>query len=242
MKKKVLLTVGAMVVAGGIGLTLFQQNVVGANPKLTHEDIRTQVSAAYPGTITELEIVRKENRPIYEVEIELDDIEYVLEIDGNTGEVLKLERQEQMKKEVVKEEKKNDDDSQKEIELEKEVEVPKATNPTPSQPKKEVVSNTNQVVNQKPTQAANQNSSTKSNQSKTKTVISRDQAISIALAQFSGTVTDVDLEDDNNRLVYEIEIENGNSEAEIKIDAYTGQVIVIDIETDNDDDDDGDYD
>ena len=55
--------------------------------------------------------------------------------------------------------------------------------------------------------------------------ISQEQAIDIALAKAAGTVTDVELDDDDNELVYEIEIRNGNMEYDFKIDANSGAVI-----------------
>ncbi len=55
--------------------------------------------------------------------------------------------------------------------------------------------------------------------------LSQQQAIDIALAKAAGTVTDVELDDDDNELVYEIEIRNGNMEYDFKIDANSGAVI-----------------
>lgn len=43
-------------------------------------------------------------------------------------------------------------------------------------------------------------------------------------------IDDIDLEDKNGRLIYEVEIENGEREAEIIIDAYTGEVIFVEID------------
>ncbi|MBM7094285.1 PepSY domain-containing protein [Bacillus sp. H-16] len=59
--------------------------------------------------------------------------------------------------------------------------------------------------------------------------ISEDEAIEIALREFQGEVDDVDLEQKDGRLVYDIEIENDDTdvEADIIIDAYTGEVISV---------------
>src|SRR5699024_308535 len=54
--------------------------------------------------------------------------------------------------------------------------------------------------------------------------------IDIAQKQFSGTVAEIDLDEDDGRLIYEVEIERGNQEAEIEIDAITGKVLDVDID------------
>lgn len=55
--------------------------------------------------------------------------------------------------------------------------------------------------------------------------ISTEQAIKIAKAKASGTVTKVKLDKDDHRLVYEIEIKNGQTEYEFDIDAQTGEIV-----------------
>ena len=55
--------------------------------------------------------------------------------------------------------------------------------------------------------------------------ISQEQAIDIALAKAAGTVTEIELDDDDNVLVYEIEIRNGKMEYDFKIDAISGAIV-----------------
>lgn len=55
-------------------------------------------------------------------------------------------------------------------------------------------------------------------------------------------ITELELDEDDGRLIYEIEIESVNGEAEIDIDAYTGDIISISIDTEIGDDDDRDDD
>src|SRR5699024_2021150 len=62
------------------------------------------------------------------------------------------------------------------------------------------------------------------------TVISEQDARKIALKEFSGTIDDIELDEEDGRLIYEIEIEKGEREAEIEIDAHTGEIIVIEID------------
>ncbi|MGM8212469.1 PepSY domain-containing protein [Virgibacillus sp. W0430] len=62
------------------------------------------------------------------------------------------------------------------------------------------------------------------------TVIDSTEAIQIAQKEFPGTVISFELDENNNRLLYEIEIEAGKEEAEIEIDAYTGEVLVVEVD------------
>lgn len=69
-------------------------------------------------------------------------------------------------------------------------------------------------------------------------IVTEKQAIEIAKAKASGTVTDLELDEDDNRLIYEIEIRNGKMEYDFEIDATTGDIIKYeeDLNDDNDDD------
>ena len=59
-------------------------------------------------------------------------------------------------------------------------------------------------------------------------VLTREEAINIALAEVSGTVDRVETEIDNGRLVWKIRIVSGNTRSDIRIDDLTGQVTRID--------------
>ncbi|MCQ4088225.1 PepSY domain-containing protein [Saccharibacillus sp. JS10] len=69
------------------------------------------------------------------------------------------------------------------------------------------------------------------------------QAEEIALKQSGGgTVTDIDLEKEHGRFIYEIEVQTTQGEAKIEIDANTGKVLSYDVDFDDDYEDDGDDD
>ncbi|MFC4025346.1 PepSY domain-containing protein [Oceanobacillus longus] len=63
-------------------------------------------------------------------------------------------------------------------------------------------------------------------------VIGDEKARKIALENFNGTVTDFELDEDDNQLIYEIEVKNSNKEAEFEIDAITGEIIEMEIDKD----------
>jgi uncharacterized membrane protein YkoI len=61
-------------------------------------------------------------------------------------------------------------------------------------------------------------------------MLSHEEVREIALNEFDGIVTELELDEDDGRMLYEIEIENGEAEAEMLIDAYTGQIVMIEID------------
>lgn len=64
--------------------------------------------------------------------------------------------------------------------------------------------------------------------------ISAEEAIAIAMKSAQGTVTELELDEDDGRVYYEIEIEDGVFEYEFEIDAMTGEVIEWEKERDDD--------
>lgn len=262
MRKKLFVVLSVMAIAAVIGLTSSKFGVVSANPYYSVEDIKNQVSEMYPGEIMEVELEKEGKKPVYEVEVKVDGYEYELKIDGNTGQVLKLEEKQAIAK--------LDDDAKKEIEIEVEVddkeENSKETDNAKNNESKEKTNtpaitdkgnensksentqknsgNNNQNHHQKQHNNCDQcDDNNKMQHHKTshkKAVIGKDEAKRIALKQFDGTIKEIELDDDDNRLVYEIEVKRGNKEADIKIDAYTGKVLLLEIESDDDDYDDDD--
>lgn len=64
--------------------------------------------------------------------------------------------------------------------------------------------------------------------------IGNQRAKEIALNEFSGTIVEFELDDDDDRYVYEIEIKDGENEAEFEIDAVTGSILEMEIEVEDD--------
>ncbi|WP_170875214.1 PepSY domain-containing protein [Virgibacillus pantothenticus] len=63
-----------------------------------------------------------------------------------------------------------------------------------------------------------------------KVVINEEKATELALEKFSGSLDELELDEDDGRLVYEVKIVNGEDEAEITIDAFTGEILFTEIE------------
>ncbi|HLR74314.1 MAG TPA: PepSY domain-containing protein [Virgibacillus sp.] len=203
MKKKLIVTIGAVVCAVGLGVGIYQSDASAPSPNLSVDQIEQMVSDQYPGTITEIELEKEYNQLVYEVDIEDDGKKYELKLDANSGEVLKLEE----KVKSTKQEKMALNDDEQDEQKEKQSDQ-KATN-------KEKESD------------APAKSSTKDEQ---KTVIDVHDAVEFALKEFTGTVTEIELDEDDGRFIYEIEIKSGNEKAEFDIDVYTGEILSIEIE------------
>ncbi|MGN8644782.1 PepSY domain-containing protein [Gracilibacillus sp. HCP3S3_G5_1] len=59
------------------------------------------------------------------------------------------------------------------------------------------------------------------------TLISAEEARTIATNEYPGSITDFELDEDDGRYQYEIEIKTDNGEVDLEIDAYTGSIISI---------------
>ncbi|WP_197284395.1 PepSY domain-containing protein [Bacillus sp. JCM 19041] len=68
--------------------------------------------------------------------------------------------------------------------------------------------------------------------------ISEEEAKETALKEFKGTIVDIELDDDDGLLVYEIDIETDSQEGTVVVNAFTGEVESVSIEAQDDDDDD----
>ncbi len=88
--------------------------------------------------------------------------------------------------------------------------------------------NTNAQVNN-----TNTTNST-STQDQTTTIITEQEAIAIAQKKAQGTVTKVELDEDDNILIYEIDIKNGQTEYDFEIHATTGKILKYEMDRDND--------
>ncbi|MFS0675038.1 PepSY domain-containing protein [Ornithinibacillus sp. 179-J 7C1 HS] len=251
MKKKVIMTVSSVAIATVLGLGIYHSNAAQAEPKLSRGEIEALVTSQYPGTITEMELEKGFNKVIYEVEVESDGMEYEIKLDGNTGEVIKIEQRElrasaEGSTNVAVSEKNNtssddsgaktDDKNESTDKTNDDTTVPKEDDGTDDKDKEKVA-----------VQPDERN--TEKNANEKKTAIDSEAAMEIALAEFEGTIKELDLDEDDGRLIYEIEIKGTAGEAELDIDAYTGEIISISIDTelgtsidDNDDDDDDDDD
>ncbi|UQZ34905.1 peptidase M4 [Paenibacillus sp. PK3_47] len=71
-------------------------------------------------------------------------------------------------------------------------------------------------------------------------MITAAKAAAAATASVQGKVTEIDLDEDDGRFIYEVEVRNGRTKTEVGVDAYTAKVLYTDVDSDDDSDDDDD--
>lgn len=218
MKKKWFVITGVLAVIVALGIGLYQSGASQADSALNHEEVKSLILSQYPGEITELELDKEQSRAVYEIEIENDGMEYELKVDANSGEILKLKEKRIASKESEKET--VQEGPTEKITLENEQNNKQAQQAQKSNDKTKIESN----------EAKKETNEPKETKKSKNAVIDQKRAIEIALAEFPGKVEDVELDEDDGRLIYEIEIESGDLEAEFEIDAITGEIIVIEID------------
>lgn len=182
MKKWIVIpALAGAVVLGGVTMAANASNTEKSDAPVSEdilsiEQAESKAIETVGGKVTKVEFDRERSGDIYEVEVISDGVEYDLDIDAKTGEVLRTEID-------------DDDDSY----------------------------NTNQKA-------------TASDEK----LLTIDEVVAIALKKAKGTVTDVELDDDDGRMHYDIEIEDGKYEYDFEIDAVTGEV--LDFEKEREDD------
>ncbi|MFD1415184.1 PepSY domain-containing protein [Oceanobacillus jeddahense] len=209
MRKKIIWVISALAVFAIIGLTVYQTNATSSNPDLSMEEISEFVSNQYPGQQTEPELSVENGEPVYQMEVTQDQGVYSLKVNGDTGQIIDLtsvERTAENKKE----------------ETEKDTEHQEEDNNEDSE------SDNNSETDEEKTQDNSNDQATEND-----AVISHEEAMEIARNEFPGEVTDLEMDSDDDILVYEIEIVNGEDEATIEINAYTGNIVSLEIDIDD---------
>ncbi|WP_017795680.1 PepSY domain-containing protein [Oceanobacillus kimchii] len=210
MNKRTLL-IGVVVILVVSLFFIYRTGASSSEPKLSQAEIKELVEAQYPGNQNEPNLQLKDGEPVYQVEVQQENGSYEVLLDGNTGKVLDIYQTEAEKAENVE----PDDNN----------------NTTPDENSNKDNDQDGQQNNDDTDKADKDEPSSEQGNN---AIISSDEAKEIALQQFSGTVSELELDEDDGTMIYEIEIVDGNKEANIEINAYTGNVIVIETEVDDD--------
>ncbi len=187
------------------------------------------------GFVTDLELEEDDGRLLYEIETANESMKYKLEIDAFSGKILKYE----LKRKVMS-------NINEIISIEEAIEIAKEVcsggtviefeldeddgryvyeieiNNNGSEYELEIDALTGKVLEYE---------IEKSKHAKTGNVIGREEAISIALSKTNGgIVTDFEIDEDDEKYLYEIKIEKGSIEYELEIDALSGEILEFEID------------
>jgi uncharacterized membrane protein YkoI len=231
-RKWIIITVLVIIgVTGIIGIA----SAIKGNVKVTETEARNLVEAHYPGTIIEMTLLRSDGKDIYQVQLEENTGLYTLEVDAETGNIQNL--QQVKKTDSEKEEK----PAISEAEAKKLAEETYRGNVQALTLHRKIYSitvltKTEQIKLEMNADSGKITSEDKSSIEKnTQHVkLTEEQAKKIALAEVNGKIEDIDLEEEEERVFYEVEIESGQQEATIQIDAFTGKVLSVAIENEED--------
>ncbi|MFD1067108.1 PepSY domain-containing protein [Oceanobacillus locisalsi] len=209
MRKKIIWVISALAVFAIIGLTVYQTNATSSNPDLNSEEIKTFVNDQYPGQHTEPELNVENGEPVYQMEVTQDQGVYSLKLNGDTGQVIDLTAVERTAE-------------NKEEETEKD-----------TAPQEENVNENPESNDGSEREEANTEDNANNPTTENDAVISHEEAMEIARNEFPGEVTDLEMDSDDDMLIYEIEMIDGEDEATIEINAYTGNIITLEIDLDD---------
>ena len=208
MKKLVIgLTISAAVIGGFvIAQTMTSGSAATQSTEsiklITEKEAKEIALKTVNGTITEIDFDQDDQRPHYEFEIQSNNEEVNIDVDATTGKATITKR---------------------------EVEKDKVANTKPVQTN-ETASNVQVADDQDDDVKVSETQTTLPNTASTsKEVITKAEAIKIASTVAKGTVTKVELDNDDNdqTKTYELEFKDGNVEYDVEIDAYTGNIIEV---------------
>lgn len=206
MKKKVGLIIGVSLCVFVLGLGIFQSNASETSPEMTEAEIEKMVKEQYPGEIASIE----KSHTVYKVTLNDGEKGYTLEVNGDTGEILNIDE-----KEIAESDDANSDTSNNETNENSEGDS----------------QNNSHSHHEKRHSKGKGNKEEWHMHGKDKrgkqAVIDIRKALNIGLNEYSGTVTEIELDKEDGELIYEVEIVSGNEKAEIDINAYTGEVLLI---------------
>lgn len=242
--KKAGLIIGVALCVFVLGLGIYHTSATEASPEMAEADIEEMVSEQYPGEIASIEKRKEMHNTIYEVKLKNDAKGYTLKVDGDTGEILKIDEKaladaddsdndngndEQPTADSGNNEQKGNQDMNDQDENNAE-DNNKDDNENDNNQSEQTEDHSNDVNENQDNDGENNNSE-KSKKTDKQTVIDIKEAMAIGLNEYSGTIKEIELDEEDGQLIYEVEIVSGNVKAEIDINAYTGEIIVVGTES-----------
>jgi uncharacterized membrane protein YkoI len=250
MKKKSII-IGIVLSVIVVGIALFRISASNVSASITMEEAKSLAQAQFPGEVVEIEFEKMGSKAVYEVKIVGQGKSYELWLDGNTGEVLRLEEKASFSSNVEVEAEgsvsnnSNSDNPQTSDDNESSSngssnDQSENTTKVEGESEADVKTETNgSTDSQKDDQSTgNQGDDSKDDQGNSGGILNlevpilKEAAIEIALNEINvnGTIKEIELDDDDGRLYYEIELYTDTHEIDMEIDAYTGEVLSISTE------------
>ena len=200
-----------------------------APQKISYEQAMSIASGWYGGKIGKIESETVNGREVYSVEFEEVDKETAVIIDPYTGQVLKVEREDNL--------------GRRELEMIQ-------PNITKEQAKAAALSTFNGKITGVDTKKINgmyvydeeidEDDLSQQEISNIKASVTEQDAIQIALKRVSGEVTDVEIERKQGHEVYTVEIDDNGDEVDVFVDVKTGEIVGTERDSEEDEEDEDD--
>ena len=179
------------------------------NEKISIEEAETIALKEVKGVVDSVELKQKSDKVFYKVEVENDDLEYDVYIDAITGKVTSVNQDDQYDDDFDddqydddKNDDKYDDNSDDDL----------------------VGDDDDSNLKQDDSSSVNGNNTQINN------TISQAQAIKIAEEAVNGKMTEIDKDQDDGLLQYEVELRTDRGKAEVDVDASTGKVLKVEFD------------
>lgn len=202
---------------------------------LEKEKMNQIVSVKYPGEILSTELTNREDTRQYKTVLKSEQGVYVIWSDAVSGEILDMNRTEDEEspvKRITKDEAekiaaKHGEVMSAEFNEENKVYLVSVQNEGKTY-RLEINGNNGDIKSKNEVESRDE-------PAEPKTKITEKDAKQIALKEVQGTITDIELDDEDGVIVYEVEIETKTKEAQVIINAFSGEVNSVTMETkDND--------
>ncbi|KEZ52619.1 PepSY domain-containing protein [Metabacillus indicus] len=198
---------------------------------LTEAEARTLVNSQYSGTITALEETRADGEHLFIAELEEKGALYSVSVDADAGKIKELKKIKDVDekrslpvttaeaKEIAEEQYQGKVESLSYDEPEQAYSIRLVAGKDEISLKMDASSG--KILSEDRKTIGSNNPKVK---------LTEEQAIEIARKEAKGEVGDLDLEEEDGRLYYEVEIENGENETTVQVDAFTGTVLSVSVE------------
>jgi uncharacterized membrane protein YkoI len=198
---------------------------------LEKEKMNRIISAKYPGEILSTELTNREDNRQYKTVLKSEQGVYVIWSDAVSGEILDMNRTDDevsQGKSITKDEAEkiaaeHGDVKSLEFNEENKVYLVRVQNEGKTY-RLEINGTTGDLKSKNEVESGDE-------PAQPNTKITEEEAKQIALKEVKGSITDIELDDEDGVIVYEVEIETKTKEAQVIINSFSGEVNSVTMET-----------